>query len=149
MTVLAEPPAPDATAPHPDAAGWASLAARILVADMLGDRESALDLLDALVTDSVSAVRSAMLLWCDMAIQAAQVMDVGVVWIPLDGDLLTRLDADVVWASGLLSARSVGDRTRVDDLFHSVTGVASWNDRVLRVLDMTGSVMAAGLAFTH
>lgn len=111
---------------------WASLASRILVADLLGDRENAIVLLEQLLADHPERLRSALLVWCDTAIQAAQVL-------PPDG-----FPAAVPrWAGELLAARSTGDGATVRHLLTVFESSADSWVRVLGLLDACGELVVA------
>lgn len=122
------------------AVGWSALPACILIADMLGDRAHALDLVDQLVTDHNHAapLRISMLTWCDMAIQAMQVMDPGDHVLPVD----TVVPRERVWEAQLFNARAARDHLGVDRLLRSMGDFAGTRARMLAVLDMCGALVA-------
>lgn len=116
----------------PGEVAWASLAARILVADLVGDRECVEPLLRQLLAEHPERVRSAMLLWCDATVQAAQVIPAG--GVPA---AVSR------WAGELLAARSDGDDEAASILLRLYESEPDTTSRVEALLDACGTVIAS------
>ena len=146
MTSLAARPTP-----VPAGSGL-GLAARAWVAETLGDRENALTLVGALVDQAhtdpdpdgdTATVRAVVLLWCDMAGQAARVLGGRPAWLVVDEHDRTGLSW---WSADLLVARAVGDHHRVDQVLGMMTEAGGPGAVMLAVLEAAATVFLHALA---
>jgi len=129
---------------------WASIAARMLVADALGDQECVDQLLVELIDENAArpyVLVSAARVWCAMAVQAGQVFTGGHDQVKFEPFTPDGSDpgSEARWAGALVTAHARGDDLTFEALWADLDDTRSMHVHLLALLDLAGSLVAQGM----